>query len=194
MYNNLITYLTGHLKELDNAAKTHTDEALLTFYIREWDRYTTAAKYINHLFRYLNRHWVKREMDEGKKNIYDVYTLHLVRWKLDFFTNVEKSVMASVLRLVEKQRNGETIETSQVKSIVDSFVSLGLDENDSTKSTLEVYRFYFEKPFLDATTLYYQTESKQFVAENSVVEYMKKVSQSTIHGDPLLKDNAKTLV
>ncbi|KAI9867471.1 MAG: hypothetical protein M1813_009030 [Trichoglossum hirsutum] len=174
LYNNLITYLTGHLKQLDNAAKTHTDEALLTFYIREWNRYTTAAKYINHLFRYLNRHWVKREMDEGKKNIYDVYTLHLVRWKVDFFMNVEKSVMASVLRLVEKQRNGETIETSQVKSIVDSFVSLGLDENDSTKPTLEVYRFYFEKPFLDATTAYYQTESKQFVAENSVVEYMKK--------------------
>jgi cullin 1 len=117
-------------------------------------------------------------MDEGKKNIYDVYTLHLVRWKVDFFTHVEKSVMASVLRLVEKQRNGETIETSQVKSIVDSFVSLGLDENDSTKPTLEVYRFFFEKPFLDATTSYYQTESKQFVAENSVVEYMKKVRQS----------------
>ena len=27
----------------------HVDEALLTFYIKEWDRYTTAAKYINHL-------------------------------------------------------------------------------------------------------------------------------------------------
>jgi cullin 1 len=56
-------------------SQKHADEALLAFYIKEWDRYTTAAKYINHLFRYLNRHWVKREMDEGKKNIYDVYTV-----------------------------------------------------------------------------------------------------------------------
>lgn len=54
-------------------------------------------------------------------------------------------------------------------------MSLGLDEADPTKSTLDVYRYYFEKPFLEATTKYYQNESKQFVAENSVVEYMKKV-------------------
>lgn len=95
---------------------------------------------------------------------------------MDLFEDVQKNVMDGVLKLVEKQRNGETIETQTVKSIVDSFVSLGLDENDSSKSTLEVYRKYFETPFLEATTKYYQLESKQFVAENSVVEYMKKVS------------------
>lgn len=174
LYNNLVGYLTGHLAAVYEKTKKHADEALLTFYIREWDRYTTAAKYINHLFRYLNRHWVKREMDEGKKNIYDVYTLHLVRWREDMFKNVQANVMASVLRMVEKQRNGETIEQAQIKSIVDSFVSLGLDETDSTKSTLDVYRYYFERPFLEATTRYYENESKQFLAENTVVEYMKK--------------------
>lgn len=88
--------------------------------------------------------------------------------------------MDGVLKLVEKQRNGETIETAMVKSIVDSFVSLGLDESDSSKSTLDVYRKFFEKPFLEATTSYYQMESKQFVAENSVVEYMKKASAHVI--------------
>jgi len=49
-------------------------------------------------------------------------------------------------------------------------VSLGLDESDSTKSTLEVYKQYFEEPFLKATSEYYLQESKQFLAENSVVE------------------------
>ena len=150
------------------------DEALLSYYIREWNRYTTAAKYINHLFRYLNRHWVKREIDEGKKDIYDVYTLHLVEWREELFLKVHGNVMSAVLKMVEKQRNGETIEQAQVKSIVDSFVSLGLDETDSTKSTLDVYRFHFEKPFLEATSKYYENESARFVAENSVVEYMKK--------------------
>lgn len=45
------------------------------FYSREWTRYTTGAKYINQLFMYLNRHWVKRERDEGRKNVYQVYTV-----------------------------------------------------------------------------------------------------------------------
>ncbi|KAF7922802.1 uncharacterized protein EAE97_010966 [Botrytis byssoidea] len=174
LYKNLIKYLTQYLKELVLASKTHSDEALLSFYIREWDRYTTAAKYVNHLFRYLNRHWVKREMDEGKKNIYDVYTLHLVQWRETLFTAVHSKVMDAVLKMVERQRNGETIEHNQIKAIVDSFVSLGLDESDPTKSTLDVYRFHFEKPFLEATEAFYRTESKEFVAENSIVEYMKK--------------------
>ncbi|KAF2762209.1 Cullin-domain-containing protein [Pseudovirgaria hyperparasitica] len=174
LYNHLIEYLKAHLGGVQQASKAHVDEALLAFYIKEWNRYTTAGTYNNHLFRYLNRHWVKREMDEGKKNIYDIYTLHLVRWKEDMFLGTQKSVMASVLKLVEKERNGETIERSQIKSVVDSFVSLGLDESDSNKSTLDVYKEYFEKPFLEATAAYYQKESKEFLAENSVVEYMKK--------------------
>jgi cullin 1 len=113
-------------------------------------------------------------MDEGKKNIYDVYTLHLVQWRLTLFSEVHTKVMDAVLKMVEKQRHGETIEHSQIKSIVDSFVSLGLDEADTTKSTLDVYRFNFERPFLESTRAFYQAESKQFVAENSIVEYMKK--------------------
>ncbi|KAL8681909.1 MAG: hypothetical protein Q9224_005105 [Gallowayella concinna] len=174
LYKNLRNYLEQHLLKILEQSKTHEDEALLAFYIREWNRYTTAAKYTNHLFKYLNRHWVKREIDEGKKDIYDVYTLHLVQWREVLFKEITEKVMAAVLKMVEKQRNGETIEQTQIKSIVDSFVSLGLDETDSTKSTLDVYRFHFEKPFLAATKAYYEKESAQFVAENSVVEYMKK--------------------
>jgi len=53
-------------------------------------------------------------------------------------------------------------------------VALGIDESDCTKGTLEVYKLYFEQPFLVETKNYYQRESRQFLAENSVVEYMKK--------------------
>jgi len=174
LYKKLKEYLNNHLAELNEQSKAYTDEALLTFYIREWDRYTTAAKYIHHLFRYLNRHWVKREMDEGKKSTYDVYTLHLFQWRSELFRTLNEKVMSAVLKLVEKQRNGETVEHGQIKQVVESFVSLGLDEHDASKTTLDVYRTHFEAPFLAATERFYVSESKQFVAENSVVEYMKK--------------------
>lgn len=121
LYHHLINYLDTHLRGVYNGSKGLTDETLLTYYIREWKRYTTAAQFINHLFKYLNRHWVKREMDEGKKNVYDIYTLHLVRWKEEMFTHTQQHVMQAVLRLAERQRNGETIEHSQIKAVVDSF-------------------------------------------------------------------------
>lgn len=177
LYQNLKKYLQGHLAEVHKDSKKHVDEALLTFYIKEWQRYTTAAKYVNHLFRYLNRHWVKRETDEGKKDIYEVYILHLVQWREELFSKISGKVMDAVLMMVEKQRNGETIDQQQIKSIVDSFVSLGLDETDSTKSTLDVYRYNFEIPFLEDTKKYYQKESAAFISENPVVEYMKKAER-----------------
>ncbi len=177
LYHRLNEYLKRHLTSVHEELVKHSDEALLTFYIKEWKRYTTAGMYNQHLFRYLNRHWVKREVDEGKKDIYDIYTLHLVRWKEDMFGSTQNAVMDAVLRLVEKQRNGETIEQSKIKDVVDSFVSLGIDDSDSSKSTLDVYRQYFEKPFLEATSKYYVAESQQFLAENSVVDYMKKAEE-----------------
>ena len=177
LYHKLNDYLKRHLAGVHAEMVKHSDEALLTYYIKEWKRYTTAGTYNNHLFRYLNRHWVKREMDEGKKDIYDIYTLHLVRWKEDMFGTTQNAVMDAVLRLVEKQRNGETIEQSKIKDVVGSFVSLGIDDADSTKSTLDVYRQYFEKPYLEATSKYYENESQQFLAENSVVDYMKKAER-----------------
>ncbi|KXL47605.1 hypothetical protein M433DRAFT_523104 [Acidomyces richmondensis BFW] len=177
LYHRLNDYLKRHLEGIHAEMVKHSDEALLTYYIQQWERYTTAGTYNNHLFKYLNRHWVKREMDEGKKDVYDIYTLHLVRWKLDMFGSTQNAVMDAVLRLVEKQRNGETIEQSKIKKVVDSFVALGIDEADSTKTNLDVYRQYFELPFIDATKKYYQQESRDFLAENSVVDYMKKAER-----------------
>ncbi|EMC96363.1 hypothetical protein BAUCODRAFT_33693 [Baudoinia panamericana UAMH 10762] len=177
LYHRLNNYLKNHLAHVHAEMVKHTDEALLTYYNDEWKRYTEGGIYNNHLFRYLNRHWVKREMDEGKKDIYDVYTLHLVRWKEDMFGSTQNAVMDAVLRQVEKQRNGETIEQQKIKLVVDSFVALGIDESDSTKSSHDVYRQYFEKPFIDATTKYYERESEVFLAENSVVDYMKKAER-----------------
>src|ERR1700712_1276481 len=99
LYQRLEQYLNNHLTGVKKEASKHSGEELLQFYIKEWKRYTTAGEYNNHLFRYLNRHWVKREMDEGKKDIYDIYTLHLVRWKEDMFGSTQNAVMDAVLRL-----------------------------------------------------------------------------------------------
>jgi cullin 1 len=180
LYVHLVEYLRCHLLAVQARAKECTDETLLIFYITEWSRYTAAAQYNNSIFRFLNRHWIRREMDEGKKNIYDVYTLHLVRWKEDVFVSTQESVIQSVLKLVERQRNGEMVELSYIKLVIDSFVTLGLDQLDSSRSTLDVYKEYFEKPFLEATAQHYYNESKRFLARNSVSDYMRKV-ESTLH-------------
>ncbi|KAF0477803.1 Cullin-domain-containing protein [Gigaspora margarita] len=174
LYQNLQRYLERYLHTIRENSTHHMDENLLRYYTKHWEKYTTASSYVHHVFRYLNRHWVKREIDEGRKTVYDVYTLTLVSWRDYMFMHVERHVMAAVLKLIERQRNGESVETGLVKSVVESFVALGLDDADSTKSTLDVYKEHFQKPFVEASEVYYKAESEKFVSENSVTEYMKK--------------------
>lgn len=59
----------------EQVADSLNDLALLQYYARQWDDYTNGAKYVNKLFNYLNKHWVRREKDEGRKEIFGVYTV-----------------------------------------------------------------------------------------------------------------------
>jgi cullin 1 len=80
-----------------------------------------------------------------------------------------------VLNLIEKQRNGEVVEPFHIKYIVDYIILLDTLDEQSSKSKLYLYRFRFEQPFIAATRIYYERMSRQFLAEHSVSEYMKKV-------------------
>lgn len=109
-----------------------------------------------------------------------IVQLALVQWKSNFFLHVQSrhgKLAGAILRLIERQRNGETIDQGLVKKVVDSFVSLGLDETDINKASLDVYKEHLETPFLEATEKYYQQESEAFLAESSVSDYLKKAEE-----------------
>ena len=106
--------------------------------------------------------------------------LALVQWKSTLFIHVQgrsSNLAGVIVRLIERQRNGEGIDQGLVKKVVDSFVSLGLDDTDINKASLDVYREHLETPFLDATEKDYEQESGAFLAENSVSDYLKKAEE-----------------
>ncbi|KAJ7033020.1 Cullin, partial [Mycena alexandri] len=174
LYNKLTDYFANRFKPIVQNASTLRDEPLLRYYVAEWDRYTTGANYLNRLFTYLNRYWVKRERDEGKKAVYQVYTLALAQWHLHLFTPLQPSLTSALLRLIQTQRDGGTIDQTLVKKIIDSYVSLGLDAGDPNKECLDVYKEKFESAFLAATESYYSAEATATGGTGNIPEYLKK--------------------
>nr|KIR44787.1 Cullin 1 [Cryptococcus bacillisporus CA1280] len=179
LHRSLHNWLSVHCKSMREEAEKLPDQELLKYYARQWDRYTRGALYVNKLFNYLNKHWVKREKEEGRKDVYQVYTLALVSWKNNFFDHFADSkgtsrLTQAVLRQIQQQRNGEEIDSGLLKKVIDSYVSLGLDEADAQRQNLDTYKRHFQTQFLEATDTYYRAESSAFVDSNSVSDYMKK--------------------
>jgi cullin 1 len=91
----------------------------------------------------LNKHWVKREKDEGRKEVYTVYTvgnssvvtwsrahrsvkLSLVAWKQNFFRHFNSfggtsRLTQALLRQIEAQRDGEDVDSGLLKKVIDSY-------------------------------------------------------------------------
>lgn len=191
IYAKLDVYLTQFIRAL----KKEPSETFLEFYVRKWTRFTIGAGYMNNVFDYMNRYWVQKERSDGRRDVFDVNTLSLIKWRSEMFNNNSDTLISEVLDLIEMQRNNEIVDTSLISTAIKSLVFLGIDVQDLKKPNLVVYISYFEKNFLEKTGEYYSRESSQYLQEHNVVDYMKKcearLAEEISRSNNYLEDHTK---
>eukprot|EP01103_Thecamoeba_quadrilineata_P016403 TRINITY_DN5475_c0_g1_i1.p1 TRINITY_DN5475_c0_g1~~TRINITY_DN5475_c0_g1_i1.p1 ORF type:complete len:777 (-),score=188.69 TRINITY_DN5475_c0_g1_i1:66-2258(-) len=179
LYTRIKDFLEQHVTQIYKGAANRSEAALLEYYSREWERFLFSISKFNHILQYLNRIWIKNEI-ENKKEVYYIHTLSLVSWRDFMYKPLRDDIKTSLLSQIRKDREGEIIYTSLVANVVRSLVTLSTNKLGIGRQTkpddkvLDVYQ-YFEEDFLKETEAYYGAESNNFIGVNTIADYMIKV-------------------
>lgn len=114
--------------------------------------------------------------------------LSLVIWRDRLFQKLKDRIVRAAIEQVTRDRDSEQVNVSEIYGVVQSYgivsfyssmflitcflVTLG--SINKTKP-LEIYKEDFEAHFLASTREYYGRESTNYIAQNGVSSYMKKV-------------------
>lgn len=75
---------------------------------------------------------------------------------------------------IDKEREGEQIDRSLLKNVLDIFVEIGMGDMDQ-------YEQDFEKQMLEDTAVYYKSKATNWIEIDSCPDYMLKASLSILY-------------
>ncbi|GFR09432.1 cullin-1 [Trichonephila clavata] len=177
LHKKLTYFFRGHLQSVYEKCEDFIDEPLLMHYMQLWHDYRFSSKVLSGVCAYLNRHWVRREREKSRVDVLEVYHLALVSWKDYLLEPLKRRMSSAVLKLIERERTGETVNTRLISTALNSYIEMGINCADpySEHPSLYLYKEAFETAFLTETELFYATESASIIRKNPVSEFMKKI-------------------
>ncbi|XP_075281317.1 cullin-4A isoform X5 [Opisthocomus hoazin] len=127
-----------------------------------WQDHCRQMIMIRSIFLFLDRTYVLQ--NSMLPSIWDM-GLELFRNHVISDKQVQNKTIDGILLLIERERNGEAVDRSLLRSLL------------SMLSDLQVYKESFEQRFLEETNCLYAAEGQRLMQEREVPEYLHHVSK-----------------
>ncbi|KAI8388291.1 Cullin [Radiomyces spectabilis] len=163
LYQRLHHEIKVHVKaNFEKLSEVNAENiAYLEIINTQWTTYCAQMSQIRGIFLYLDRTFVASATSAG--SLWNM-AMDLFRESYLQHENIRQRLLQYVLDLILSERNGETVDTSLLQSILRMFIDLS------------VYHLEFEEPFLEQTRKFYCAEGDKLVKEMHMSGYLDHVS------------------
>lgn len=127
-----------------------------------WQRRSSQMLSIRAIFLHLDRTYVVQGNEANTRSLWDM-SLQQFRSHFTDAAGVEKKAVNALLALINRERDGETVDHARLRSLLRMFTAIG------------TYEESFQDPFILATSDYYRAESKNLFTEMDVPVYLRHV-------------------
>ncbi|CAF3349714.1 unnamed protein product [Rotaria sp. Silwood2] len=164
-----------------------TDEDRLRLYEKHFKKYTMACKTLGGACHYLNRHWVRRQYDQGRRDVYEIYELANQIWKETFFKPIFPNIIQTCLNLIKEHRiNKLSIDIETIKKIIEIYVDENfnkeikesIDKHSTSEPITDIYKQYFEIKFVQDAEDFYRQQKILCLESNSIMEDLTQISKN----------------
>eukprot|EP00270_Netrium_digitus_P009725 TRINITY_DN2975_c0_g1_i1.p1 TRINITY_DN2975_c0_g1~~TRINITY_DN2975_c0_g1_i1.p1 ORF type:complete len:809 (+),score=234.88 TRINITY_DN2975_c0_g1_i1:93-2429(+) len=163
LYNKLQRECEDHIAgKLQGLQRDHSPDlfVFLSSVEARWQDHCEQMLMIRGIALFLDRTYVIH--NPSVRSLWDM-GLQLFRKHLGEVLDVEAKTVAGLLKLIEKERNGEAVNRGLLKHLLRMFSSLG------------IYIDSFERPFLQETSDFYASEGLRFLNITDIPDYLKHV-------------------
>lgn len=164
LYSKLYTLTETHVcKNIEQFLSESMDRFLFLKRMNEtWQAHCNQMIMIRSIFLYLDRTYVLQ--NPNISSLWDM-GLELFRKYILLNTLVQTRVVEGLLMLIEKERQGDKVDRTLLKSLLRMLTDL------------QIYQKAFEQKFLQATERLYAAEGQRLMQELEVPEYLAHVDK-----------------
>ncbi|KAJ2356024.1 ubiquitin ligase (cullin) of SCF [Coemansia erecta] len=186
LYDWLVSYISQAMRNMSLTAHEYRGEELLGFYLKQWEHFQSVHLMIGRLFSVVDEQWIERQRQHTPS--YTIVSSTLVQlWFIHMFRCLTKHLMANVISLLDKEREGGVIDSTLITNLYKACVELkpeGMsDIHVAFREDLGAYIRYYEQPYIDAAIRYIAKKTSGMRSRESMRMYLGVLHEQFVQED-----------